>query len=278
MKKNWLNWLLAILITLTAVYFQRKTGPTYPRYEKIKIAEKEYTLKFLRTHGGDDNCEIRLPISDKNIEAKLFYKRYPTNEAFTEIMMERENDELVAYLPHQAPAGKLMYYIELSDEHHTYPVLKEKPVVIRFKGAVPNWVLIIHVILMFSAMFFSNVAGFFALGKKENYKKWAFIAFSLLLVGGMIFGPIMQKYAFGEYWAGFPNGLDLTDNKTLIAFVFWTIAILLNLKKKRPFWIVVASLVMLIINSIPHSFMGSELDYTTNEVKTALLYLRDFYG
>lgn len=272
MKKNWLNWFLAALITLTAVYFQRKTGPTHPKQERIEIASKEYKIKFLRSHGGDDDCEIRVAIPDENVEAKMFYKRYPTNDAFTEVIMERDGDDVFANLPHQAPAGKLMYYIELFDGAQTYPVLKEEPVIIRFKGAVPTWVLVIHIIFIFLAMFFSNVAGFFALGKKENYRKWAFIAFSLLLVGGMIFGPIMQKYAFGAYWTGFPNGMDLTDNKALIAFIFWTIAILLNLKKKRPVWIIIAALVMLIINTIPHSFMGSELDYSTNEVKTAFLY------
>ena len=76
MKKNWLNWFLAALITLTAVYFQRKTGPTYPKQEKIEIGSEEYTVKFLRSHGGDDDCEIRVAIPEKNIEAKLFYKRY----------------------------------------------------------------------------------------------------------------------------------------------------------------------------------------------------------
>ncbi len=50
----------------------------------------------------------------------------------------------------------------------------------------------------------------------------------------MILGPIVQKYAFGELWTGIPFGWDLTDNKTLIAFLFWILAVIMNRKKERP--------------------------------------------
>ena len=43
-------------------------------------------------------------------------------------------------------------------------------------------------------------------------------------IGGMILGPIVQKYAFGEYWTGFPYGGDFTDNKMLIMWLAWAIA------------------------------------------------------
>jgi len=78
----------------------------------------------------------------------------------------------------------------------------------------------------------------------------------------MILGPIVQKYAFGEFWTGFPNGTDLTDNKTLIAFIGWLIALVAVIKtKKQKFWVGCATVVMFAIFLIPHSVMGSELDY-----------------
>ena len=40
----------------------------------------------------------------------------------------------------------------------------------------------------------------------------------------MILGPLTQYYAFGALWTGFPFGIDLTDNKTLIALIGWIIA------------------------------------------------------
>ncbi len=79
----------------------------------------------------------------------------------------------------------------------------------------------------------------------------------------MILGPIVQKYAFGEFWTGFPNGTDLTDNKTLIAFIGWLLALFAVVKeKKQKFWVGFATLLMFVVFLIPHSVMGSELDYS----------------
>jgi hypothetical protein len=73
----------------------------------------------------------------------------------------------------------------------------------------------------------------------------------------------MQKFAFGVAWTGFPFGSDLTDNKTLIAFLFWIAALVAGRKGRpaRPF-VLAASLVMLVIYLIPHSLLGSEFDYS----------------
>ena len=95
-----------------------------------------------------------------------------------------------------------------------------------------------------------------------------FITFGLLLIGGMILGPFVQKFAFGEFWTGVPFGWDLTDNKTLIAFVAWVIALAANLKKFRPGYLIAAAIVTLAIFSIPHSMFGSELNHTTGTVTT----------
>src|SRR5690606_1176779 len=87
----------------------------------------------------------------------------------------------------------------------------------------------------------------------------------LMALGGMLFGPIVQKYAFGAFWTGFPFGTDLTDNKTLIAFIAWLVALAAVLKKDasshRRWFVLAASIVTLAIYLIPHSMMGSELDY-----------------
>ena len=82
----------------------------------------------------------------------------------------------------------------------------------------------------------------------------------------MVLGPIVQKYAFGEYWAGVPFAWDLTDNKTLIAFIFWVLAWVMNRKSEKPVYTIVASIVMIIVYSIPHSMFGSQLDHESGKV------------
>jgi len=121
--------------------------------------------------------------------------------------------------------------------------------------------------LMFMVMLFSTVAGLFAIFKIERYRRYTVWTFVLLFIGGFIFGPWVQWYAFGEWWAGVPFGWDLTDNKALFAFVFW-IAALFGIKGKgRPWLIILAAIMTIVIFSIPHSLYGSTLDYTTGAVK-----------
>jgi len=82
----------------------------------------------------------------------------------------------------------------------------------------------------------------------------------------MVLGPLVQKYAFGEFWTGVPFGWDLTDNKTLIAVFAWILAVVMNHKKERPGYIIAAAVILLLVYSIPHSLFGSELDYATGTV------------
>jgi hypothetical protein len=87
----------------------------------------------------------------------------------------------------------------------------------------------------------------------------------------MVLGPIVQYYAFGDLWTGIPFGWDLTDNKTLIALLFWILAVIMNRKKERPLYTALAAFVLLLVYSIPHSLFGSELDYTSGQVTQGII-------
>jgi len=175
-------------------------------------------------------------------------------------------DNLEAALPNQSAAGKLEYYVTLSDIVNTEELLNSGPIVIRFKGDVPATVLIPHIFFMFFGMLCANLTGLLALGKKEKYKFYGIVTLIFIAIGGMTLGPVVQKYAFGELWTGVPFGWDLTDNKTLVAFIFWILAVVGNWKKDRPYLSIIAAGVTLIIFSIPHSAFGSELDYSTGVI------------
>jgi hypothetical protein len=78
----------------------------------------------------------------------------------------------------------------------------------------------------------------------------------------MILGPVVQKYAFGAYWTGWPWGTDLTDNKTAVAWLLWVAAFVTHrLGKDVTKLATVAALVTLLVYLIPHSMFGSELKY-----------------
>ncbi len=268
MKNMKIFWVFALLITILAAFYQRTTGPTYPKRQKAIIDGGEYKLSLKRSQNTKYPCEIKLEIDNESVSANLYYHRFPVNEEFTTVAFERRDNELVALLPTQPSAGKLQYYIEINSQDGTQQFFKDDNVVIRFKDNVPAYIMIPHIFFMFFAMLISTLAGLLAGFNKEQFRKYAFVAIALLFVGGMILGPFVQKFAFGEFWTGIPFGWDLTDNKTLIAVVAWVAAVVANLKKPRRWWVLAAAIVLLMVYSIPHSMFGSELDYTTGSVTT----------
>ena len=271
--KVFIYWVLAVLITFLAIVYQRTTGPTYDKRVKTVIDGSEYNFKLERSHGGEDDCKVELNIPDQSVSGVLEYRKYPTKSKWIKMKMNRRLDNLESFLPHLPPAGKYEYRITLKKDGEDYPLIEGQSVVIRFKGAVPGGVLIPHIFFMFFAMLLANLAGIMAIFKYRKYRFYTNVTLIALLVGGMILGPWVQWYAFGEAWAGVPFAWDLTDNKTLIAFLFWLLAFFMNRKKERPVYTVIASVIMLAVYSIPHSMFGSELDPDTGEIIQGMIYL-----
>lgn len=264
--KKVLFWTIAILITFGAIVYQRATGPTYDKKVNITIDGEEYRLKLTRSHGGETDCPVVLHIPDRQVTGELHFRMYPTSNEWTAVKMERLDDVLSASLPNLPPAGKYEYKVVLEKGGRSYAVNDRQPVIIRFKGDVPASILVPHILLMFFAMFFSNLAGIMAVFKHSRFRFYTRITLLFLFTGGLVFGPWVQWYAFGEAWAGIPFAWDLTDNKTLFMFLFWLLAFLMNRKKERPVYVVVASVVTLLMYAIPHSMYGSQLDPETGEI------------
>ena len=265
MKKS-LFWFLAVVITLAALAYQRLTGPTYPFRGKAAVGAMEIKYRLPRSAQTTKDCEVAVKMADPAVSGQVVYMRYKTEDPWTTLDMTRKDDSLVAFLPKQPSAGKLAYRVILVHEGRQISLTAENPLVIRFKDHVPIWVVVPHVIIIFLGMLFSIRAGFEALDPKSKPRGFAILATVFLILGGFLFGPLMQKFAFGVWWTGFPLGSDLTDTKTLISIVAWIIALVANRKGKRARgWVLAAALITLVVFLIPHSVLGSELDYSTLE-------------
>lgn len=273
--KKFILWTLAFIITIVAAIYQRKTGPTYPKELNLTINGRQYEVNLVRSLSLSEEPAVKLSIPDTSIKVRLFYRRFRSGEEYQITDFTYKNDKgkegFYAKVPQQPPAGKIQYYFEITDSGGTHTWLDKEPVVIRFKGSVPAFILIPHILLMFLAMIFSNLAGIMALVKYPMYKKYSVWTLVLLTAGGMILGPVVQYYAFGDLWTGIPFGWDLTDNKTLIALIFWILAVYMNRRADRPIYTAIAAIVLLLVYSIPHSMFGSELDYSSGQVTQGLI-------
>ena len=260
MKKS-VYWFLAIVITLALSIYQRMTGPTYPKKVNIELNGENYKIKLPRSGVQRDEMVILKGVPS-SVEAQMHYRRYPTTNNYTTVDFCWKDSVWQATLPVQPVAGKLQYYITVGGKDY----LADDPIVIRFRNDVPASILIPHIILMFAAMLFA-VYTFLLVVTHKPYSRWLKITVGTLFVGGFVLGPLVQHAAFGPWWTGFPYGTDLTDNKTLISFLFF-LAALATLKWKHNRWVVaLAVLMMVAVFTIPHSTYGSEYDYTTQQLK-----------
>lgn len=263
MKRTITFWILALLITLGSVVYQRATGPTYPINGKIILDGKDVKYSLHRSHGGNTNHTVQIKTDNPTIEGFVIWKRYKTNDNWTKEPMLYKDGTLSAELPNQPPAGKLQYQVKVQAGDKTFTLPEKDSAIIRFKDDVPTFILIIHVFAMFAGMLFSTRVAIESFTKEANLKFLTLCTLGLITVGGMIFGPIVQKYAFDAYWTGWPLGTDLTDNKTAIAFIAWILAAISVYKFKNPRrWVIAAAIITLAVYLIPHSMFGSELDYS----------------
>ena len=67
---------------------------------------------------------------------------------------------------------------------------EENPVIIRFRGDVPAYVFIPHVIIIFLALLFSSRAGFEALRSQGNPRKLAIWTIIFLILGTPVLGAL----------------------------------------------------------------------------------------
>ena len=270
--KKFAYWFFAVVITLVLSIYQRMTGPTYPKKLTVELRGESYQMKLPRS-GVQQDVLVKLPIpedqshvleSDQttSVPMSLHYRRFPTSDEYTSVDFRWKDGEWKAALPVQPVAGKLQYYLTIDGKDY----LKDEPVVIRFRNDVPAGILIPHILLMFGAMLLA-VYTFLLVVTGKDYAKWLKLTVGIMFVGGFIFGPLVQHAAFGPWWTGFPYATDLTDNKTLLSFLFF-LAALATLKWKYNKWVVCAAVVfMVLVFSIPHSAYGSEYDYSAQQLK-----------
>ncbi len=262
-------WAVAIVLTLASAVWQRTTGPTYPRDVDLSLAGATIEGELLRSQSVSAPLPVVLGAPDTAVVGEVLWRRFPVDEPWRRVPLEREGDRLVAELPAQPAAGKVEYSLVLRRIGDDRPedvaaVPDDGAVVARFKGDVPPWVLAPHILLMFLGMLWSNRTALEALAGGPRRARMALTTLLLLAVGGLVLGPIVQKYAFGAFWTGWPLGEDLTDNKLAVAVLAWVWA---SWRKGDGRWArataVIAALVVLAVYMIPHSLHGSTLDYAS---------------
>jgi len=259
-SRSALLWAVALVITAAAGTYQERTGPTYPARGVVTLGGQTHAFKLTRSWAaGDQPVEVTMP--DPAVQGRLRWRRYPTADQWNLGDMQRDGDVLRAMLPHQPPAGKLEYQVELVRGPERI-VIPQTSAVTRFKGEVPAGILAPHIASIFCALLFMTRAGLEALVRGPRLRAFTWAGVVLMVLGGFILGPMVQKAAFGAYWTGIPWGWDLTDNKTLLMGIAWFVAAWRVSTRPQARWSVLLGLVVALgVFLVPHSTWGSEIKW-----------------
>ena len=257
--------MLSFLVTISLAYFQRATGPTHPARIVRDLSGVRYSIALPRTHGGPGGLRITIPVPVPGTTGIVAWRHFPSSEPWRRIPLVEKNGKLIAVIPHQPPAGKVEYHLVLyPSDGQTVVLPSTTTLVARFKGAVPLSALLPHVLCMFLSMLLATRAFVGAVfWPSRGVRLSVILAGAFFIAGGLILGPIVQYHAFGAYWTGWPYGYDLTDNKTLLAFLAWLPALVVALRRRpKRGWIVAGWIVMMAVFLVPHSMHGSQIDWS----------------
>jgi hypothetical protein len=168
---------------------------------------------------------------------------YSTNGAsYKSIVMEpgEEWNEYEAKIPGQNEGDRISYYISVLDvDEHITQLPKYAPhdkftfTVLSSRGEASASILWTHVIFIVGAIIFVLGAAFYGLmylrtGRGINKAiQMAGITTGMVFIGGFPLGFALAYQVYGVPWTGVPFGWDITDNKTLVILLFFSISLFL---------------------------------------------------
>jgi len=280
-----MKWKLGIAFVVVCALFAFSKGSTH-RCQAMVVERLEARIVHLTTseHIGSGDAPVKAIITTPSLLAsgsvRLYYKiGRKGNLSWAPMTRVATSDTFTGAVPHQEKGQRAYYYLQVETPQGQVVALPDatmpgsKWILLKFKGVVNPFVTIGHVLCMFAAVFILLVAFFYAFdilrGKRPVHQALPPILWALLFlfIGGFPLGWVMAAQTFGTPWSGFPLGWDITDNKTLLAFCYWFVLLILvyrslftkdssqDLIPPKAFaWLVIlGTLLTLWIYLIPHS-------------------------
>jgi hypothetical protein len=274
--------LVAFIFTLLLLSFARKTTTVQSVHKTVEKSGILIDHHTVAKKVGERDVVIPVKVIGAE-EVKLFYKI--EEGEFRSVNMglnEGESDLFVASIPYHKKGTQAWYYIEaqkqIGDTKLTISLPDKnspnfEPLLLKFEGDVPPYIIISHVFCTFSAILFSVLAVFSAVDLKRGkstLKKsviFSLFAFIFLFVGFFPLGWTLNYFAFGTLWEAFPFGSDVTDNKSQIVFLSWLVTLFLvkgtilgknpskNLVSEKTYstMVIISFVVTVVMYLIPHS-------------------------
>lgn len=178
--------------------------------------------------------EVEVKASADITEPDVFLYYKSEQELFVVVPMSRfEEGRYFGKIPPHKRGSLIRYYIEGRggrDLVVQVPREGEPRFEFYFKGTPNRYVLIAHIVVVFLALFFFVLAGYFAylgLGRRKaglHAPRLGLAGTVLFFIASVPLGMIVAHQTYGKPWTGFPVGNDFTDNKSLAILLYWIAA------------------------------------------------------
>ncbi|OGV95741.1 MAG: hypothetical protein A3I04_00630 [Nitrospinae bacterium RIFCSPLOWO2_02_FULL_39_110] len=218
-------------------------------------------------------------------EVRIFYKKVKGEDFKVSVMQKvKEGSTYVDSLPGLPKGERWFYYIEAEDTTGNIMTIPERVkegrqinFYVTFEGTANRLLFISHIVLAITAVIFWVHSVFYAVnylitGERYNIR----LEFYSVLYGTISFfifafpvGGYIAHQVFGQAWSGIPFGWDITDNKSLITFLYYA-AILYLVKgkfngrntgngdiindKNFSLLVILGIVITVIVYNIPHSY------------------------
>jgi len=265
-----MRYAAALALTILLLGIARRISTRHPTDYSVEAGGITLNHRTVTEDFGD-GPKINIKVSSmEGLTAVVYYSQLEGGP-YTADSLSRMLDEFSATLPVLDKGNRWYYHIKAyqsEKEIAKFPPGADQ--FIKFKGHVPLYVLIPHIFCMFAIIFFGLLTVFSsisaALGKQDITQSVRYLLWTVIFafIGGFPLGYLVAYLAFGQGWSGIPIGWDITDNKTVILFLFWLVIFILArrglkgermaISKKAYMSLALASLIVTFIAFvIPHS-------------------------
>ena len=228
-----MRYALALVLTILLLGIARRISTRHPTDHSVEADGTTLSHRTVTEDFGDGpKIDIRAS-STEGLTALVYYSR-TEGGPYQIDSLSGTSDELSAILPVLQKGSRWYYHIKAfqsGKEIAKFPPGSDQ--FIKFKGHVPAYILIPHIFCMFATIFFGLLTVFSSIsaarGRADIKQSVRYLLWTVIFafIGGFPLGYLVAYLAFGQGWSGVPMGWDITDNKTVILFLFWLVTFVL---------------------------------------------------
>lgn len=265
-----MRYVVALALTILLLGLARRISTRHPAdysAEAGGIALNHRTV----TEDFGDGPKINIEATSTEGLTAIVYYSPVEGGPYTTDSLNRMPDRFSLTLPVLEKGNRWYYHIKVSQAGKEIAKFPPGPdQFIKFKGHVPSYILIPHIFCMFATIFFGLLTVFSSIsvvrGKPHIRQSVRYLLWTVIFafIGGFPLGYLVAYLAFGQGWGGIPIGWDITDNKTVILFLFWLVTFILagrglkgeriSISKKAYMSLAITSFIVTVLAFIiPHS-------------------------